>query len=617
MVAKRRRVSETHDSTAAIASGYRDHEGGWREPPKETLRVLREILRPHGDDRSMSTRTISVGTPVRLEAPHELQLEDGSHLDLHDRIPANVPEGYHVLVDLDSGASSRLIVAPERCWWPAGLRTWGWAAQLYAVRSRNSWGIGDLRDLRDLAEWSRDLGAETLMVNPLHASGPQRPPQPSPYFPGSRCARDLLYLRIEEIEGASEAGIDLDDLASAGRALNERLLIDRERVHALKMDALERIWNSSARDGQPRPSPGGTDHSGFALFASLAEAMVGPWREWPAEVRHPHGPGINRWMREHAERIAFHSWVQRLLDRQLERAGNEIGLITDLAVGVDPDGADAWLWQDQFASGATVGAPPDRFNSSGQNWGVLAFDPLRLDRAGYEPFIQTVRAALRHAGGMRVDHVMGLWRLFWIPDGAGPAAGAYVRYPSTKLLDILALESNRAKAFVVGEDLGTVEPVVQEEMTRRDMLSYRVFWFESVPPRDYPPQAVATITNHDLPTIAGVWSGTDIRAQSDAGLKPDLGAAERVRRRLSEGTGLDDGAPVEKVVQGAYRLLATAPSAILTATLEDALGVEGRTNQPGTTDEFPNWSRALPRTLEQIRADPQPEAIATALARRS
>jgi 4-alpha-glucanotransferase len=520
--------------------------------------------------------------------------------------------GYHLLTDLETGRRTHLIVAPQRCWLPAALKTWGWAAQLYSVRSEDSWGIGDLGDLAGLAEWSRALGAGTLMINPLHASGPQRSHQPSPYFPSSRCARDLLYLRIEEIEGASEARVNLDDLASAGRALNDELIIDRTRIHEIKVEALERIW--MARGGRSE-TPKRAHIEGFALFASLAEANAGSWRGWPEGLRHPDGPNIDGWRRDRAERIAFHTWVQGLLDDQLERAGRETSLINDLAIGVDPDGADAWLWQDQFARGATVGAPPDEFNAAGQDWGVLAFDPFRLDRAGYKPYIQTIREALRHSGGIRFDHVMGLWRLFWIPEGAGPEAGTYVRYPTTKMLDILALESRRAKAFVVGEDLGTVEPVVRAEMRRRDMLSYRVFWFEDGSPRNYPQRSLATITNHDLPTIAGVWTGRDQNDQKEAGFEPDVEAAARMRRKLSESTRLDADATVSTVVQRAYRQLASAPSAILTATLEDALEVRERPNQPGTIDEFPNWSRALPRTLEQMRGDPLPRAIADALSR--
>jgi 4-alpha-glucanotransferase len=594
-----------------IATGYRDHRGTWREPPAGSVQALREILRSDPSAASTSTISLAVGTGMPLSREHELRLEDGSSQTIRDVVPPDVPMGYHQLIDLESERRTHLIVAPQNCWLPADLKTWGWAAQLYSVRSKGSWGMGDLGDLAELAEWSRELGAGTLMINPLHASGSQRAHQPSPYFPSSRCARDLLYLRIEDIEGASEAGVNLDDLVTVGRALNGERIIDRTRIHEIKVEALERIWIARGRaEIPPRASI-----EGFALFASLAEANAGSWRRWPEGLRYPNGSDIDGWKRDHAERIAFHTWVQALLDDQLERAGRETSLINDLAIGVDPDGADAWLWQDQFATGATVGAPPDEFNAAGQDWGVLAFDPFQLDRAGYEPFIQTIREALRHSGGIRFDHVMGLWRLFLIPEGTGPETGTYVRYPTTKMLDILALESRRAEAFVVGEDLGTVEPEVREEMGRRDMLSYRVFWFEEGPPRNYPKRSLATITNHDLPTIAGVWTGRDQNDQEEAGLEPDAGAAALLRRRLSVSTGLDADATVSTVVQQAYRLLAAAPSAILTATLEDALEVAERPNQPGTIDEFPNWSRALPRSLEQMRSDPLPRAIADALAR--
>ena len=596
----------------AIATGYRDHRGVWRDAPEETVNTLRDILTSTRSDPT-STRSVTFGTGMQVSGAHELQLEDGSTMEIQDGVPADVPMGYHLLLDLDTERRTHLIVAPGRCWLPAGLKTWGWAAQLYSVRSEDSWGIGDLRDLAELSEWSRALGAGILMINPLHASGSQRARQPSPYFPSSRCSRDLLYLRIEDIEGASDAGVDLADLASVGRELNEEPIIDRARIHDIKVTALERIW--SARAGRGEPATKRAHVEGFALFASLAEANAGPWQGWPEGLRRPNGSAIGAWKRDHAERIAFHTWVQMSLDDQLERSGRQTALINDLAIGVDPDGADAWLWQDQFARGATIGAPPDEFNTAGQDWGVLAFDPFRLDRAGYEPFIQTIREALRHSGGIRFDHVMGLWRLFWIPEGAGPQEGTYVRYPTTKMLDILALESQRAEAFVVGEDLGTVEPEVREGMRRRDMLSYRVFWFEEGPPRTYPQRSLATITNHDLPTIAGVWTGRDQDDRVEAGLEPDTDTAARLRRSLSKATNLDADAAVSTVVQESYRVLASAPSAILTATLEDALEVPQRPNQPGTIDEFPNWARALPRTLEQMRNDPLPRAIAAALSR--
>ena len=454
-----------------------------------------------------STISLAAGTGMPLSNQHELRLEDGSSQEIRDAVPADVPMGYHLLIDLETERHTHLIVAPQRCWLPAGLKTWGWAAQLYSVRSKGSWGIGDLGDLADLAEWSGTLGAGTLMINPLHASGSQRSHQPSPYFPSSRCARVLLYLRIEDIEGASEVRVNLDDLASVGRALNDERIIDRTRIQEIKVEALERIWMASrGRSDIPKRA----HIEGFALFASLAEANAGSWREWPEGLRHPDGPDIDGWTRDHAERIAFHTWVQGLLDDQLERAGRKTSLINDLAIGVDPDGADAWLWQDQFARGATVGAPPDEFNASGQDWGVLAFDPFRLDRAGYEPFIQTIREALRHSGGIRLDHVMGLWRLFWIPEGAGPEAGTYVRVPHHQDARHPGAREPAGESVRGGRRPGDRRGGgARRDETQGHAVVSCFFWFEEGPPLNYPQRSLATITNHDLPTIAGVWTGRD------------------------------------------------------------------------------------------------------------
>jgi 4-alpha-glucanotransferase len=268
----------------------------------------------------------------------------------------------------------------------------------------------------------------------------------------------------------------------------------------------------------------------------------------------------------------------------------------DMAIGCDRAGADCWLWQDAFCFDATVGAPPDRFNAEGQGWGLPPFHPYRLRAAAYEPFVRTVRAMFRHAGAVRVDHVMGLFRLWWVPEGRSPADGAYVRYPWQDLLAILALESVRAGAYVVGEDLGTVDPRMREELTRRDVLSYRLVWFG----REFPEKAMAAVTTHDLPTIAGVWSGTD---------EPAL------RPQLAEWIDADAETPVEDVVVRTYERLAGAPSMVVAATLEDALLVEERPTVPGTTnDERPNWSVPLPKPLEEIEQDPVVVELARRLA---
>jgi 4-alpha-glucanotransferase len=287
----------------------------------------------------------------------------------------------------------------------------------------------------------------------------------------------------------------------------------------------------------------------------------------------------------------------------------------DLPIGVDPDGADAWAWQDSLATGASVGAPPDRYVKRGQDWGLPPFVPHRLRALGYQPFIETIRAALRHAGGLRIDHVMGLFRLFWIPLGLTPAEGGYVRYPADDLLAIVALESHRAGAFVVGEDLGTVETGVRERLAANGVMGYRVLWFEDGPTARYPELAMAAVTTHDLPTIAGLWSGADIAEQHALGLEPNETALEATRKRLSVATGTAPGSRIEDVIEGTHRVLARAPSLLVTATLDDALAVPERPNVPGTTQERANWSIALPAPLETLQTTPLALRIAAALAR--
>ena len=342
---------------------------------------------------------------------------------------------------------------------------------------------------------------------------------------------------------------------------------------------------------------------GYATYCAIAEIHDRVWTAWPAELRSPDRREVALFAAEQAERVRFHQWLQWRLDEQLAAAGAEIGLVHDMAIGVDPVGADAWLWQDAFALGVRVGAPPDEFNSGGQDWGLPPYDPWKLRMALYEPFIRTVRAGMSHGSGLRFDHVMGLFRLWWIPEDGGATDGMYVRYPAKEMLDILALESVRAGAYVVGEDLGTVEDWVRHELSSRNVLSYRVLWFEERPTREYPAQALAAVTTHDLPTVAGAWKLTD----------PGEGV-DVMRSRLQELVGLGDGAPVEDAVLAAYSALSEAPSAIVTATLEDAVLAESRPNMPGTTDPS-NWSIPLPATLEEIEQSPLAGAIAERLTR--
>lgn len=557
------------------------------------------------------------GETLGIDGTVEIHTEDGGVVRVAGRLPPDLPFGYHDLVRPGSDSAMRLIVAPRRCFLPTDFFGWGWAIQLYALRSRSSWGIGDLGDLRRLNEWSARIGADAVLINPLHSVDPETH-RASPYFPSSRLFRNPLYLRIEEIDGAAAAALDLDELASAGRALNGVRRIDRAAVHRLKMDALELLWRRFGGDAafDRYRAEVGIPLRDYATFVALAEQFGSDWRRWPAQLRHPCSGAVVRAARDLGHRVMFHEWVQWCLDRQFESACASVRVTNDLAVGVDPAGADAWLWQDFLTPGVTIGAPPDDFNLSGQDWGVLPLHPWRLRSGCYEPFIHTVRASLRHAGGLRYDHVMGLFRLFWIPLGSGPADGAYVRYPSADLLDILALESHRAGAYVVGEDLGTVEAGVRERLADRNVLSYRLMVFEVDAPSRYPQLSVACVSNHDLPTLAGLWSGSDLSDQVSAGVTPNRGFATDARQRLTAVAGVDPSAPTGDAVVAVYRALADAPSMILTATLDDALGVKERPNIPGTGPERANWSLALPYLLDEIERHPAPRALGRLLARR-
>jgi 4-alpha-glucanotransferase len=568
-----------------VATGYRDASGAWRDVPGTTVGSVLEAMGADGEAPASDDHVwcIGVGEPRRLDAPARLLTEDGAELDVVDALPPDLPVGYHQLVGRDGSHVTRLIVSPRACFLPDRLRTWGWALQLYALRTRESWGIGDLDDLRRLARWSRGLGAGMVLVSPLHAPSPGVPQQPSPYYPSSRRFRNLLHLRVSD-----------ERLNDTARAMNANRHIDRDAILRLKLQALEAEWDRFTGDAA-------FDH----YVKEQADSLMG------------YATFCARRERGHADpdRVRFHMWVQWLLDRQLEIASRELDLVHDLAVGVDPDGADAWVDRHVYANGVSVGAPPDEFNTRGQDWGLLPFDPWRLRAHGYQPFIETVRAGFRHAGGLRVDHVMGLFRLFWVPAGCGPDEGTYVHYPAGDLLDILAVESHRARAFVVGEDLGTVEDEVRADLARRRVLSYRLLYFEPGDPSALPENALAAVTTHDLPTIAGLWTGRDLTRQRDAGMRPNAEGATHLRARIRSLAGVEDDAPVDEVVAGTHRALARAPSALLAATLDDALSVEERPNLPGTT-EATNWSIALPLALDAIEHDSRVRGVAEALRRR-
>ena len=488
---------------------------------------------------------------------------------------------------------------------PAPTRAWGWAVQIYAIRSRDSWGIGDLADLRRMGTWARESGASVMLISPLGAQAPTPHQEPCPYYSSSRRFRNLLYLRIEEIPGAEQCATDLAPLRDAAHALNARRHIDHDAVFQLKLQALEHIFRAQP---EPRGMAAWVRSRGravrdFSTFNALEEVHGSAWRSWPAALRHPRAPEVEQERRRLSDRVDFHTWTQFHLHQQLAKAGAEIKLIADVPVGFAADGFDAWRWQDLLAPGMRVGAPPDHFFPDGQDWGMPAFDPWKLAAANFEPYVEALRGASAHAGGLRLDHVMSLFRLFWIPDGATASDGAYVHYPSRSMLEILASESTRSKAFVIGEDLGLVQPSVRAMMRRRHALGYKLLWFDDLPPARWPRNSVAAIGTHDLPTVAGIWT-----------LREPDHRHHHLRQRLLEVTGLPDGSDPVDVAVAAYASAATAGSRIALASLEDALGVEERTNVPGTTSEWPNWRLALPQPLEEIEQAPGPRRIAEAMA---
>lgn len=585
-----------------IDDSYFDALGGYHEIDPETHRQVLAAMGLHPDELPVWPRFRVVRDGEAVAGPGRLRLEDGTERSLEDGESVGVPHGYHHLEHRD-GTVELLIAAPAACFLPEGRR-WGWAVQLYAVRSAASWGIGDLGDLATVGAWSRRTGAGLIVTNPVNAAMPFPGQDPSPYYPSSRRFRNPLYLRV-----TPELGLSPDRYAhfdERGRALNADRLIQRPDIVRLKEEALREAWGDGSLHGpameawlQERP-----DVATFALFNSLARHFGGGWRGWPAEYRRPHGAAAQEWARGHRNEILLEAWQQRLLQEQVDAAGREQCIVQDLPIGFDPSGADAWEWQDVLADGISVGAPPDELNTQGQDWGLPPFIPWRLAAAEFGPFIQSVRAGLARGGGLRIDHVMGLFRLFWIPQGAGAAAGAYVRQPVEALLAILALESQRSGAFVIGEDLGTVEDGVRERLRGARIPGYKVFWFEPGSPETWDPSAMAAVTTHDLPTLAGLWDGSDLEAQERLGLQPNRESTAEMQHRLRVLNSQPETADLREVMVATHLHLVRSPAIFTTLTLDDALLVRERPNMPGTTTAWPNWSLALPEPLEAITEDP-------------
>jgi 4-alpha-glucanotransferase len=650
------------------------------EPDDREVRIVWELR-----DESGCLQQQGVWGPGLV--PAETRLIGGHrHVRFDLPIPTGLAFGYYDLTaraETVSGSMEgalRLIIVPSRCYVPQyfqeGRRTWGLALHLYALRSSRNWGVGDFGDLADFADWAaKDLGAGVIGLNPLHALKNVRPYHISPYSPDSRFFLNVLYLAVEEIPELRESEAAqrlLEDSTFRSRleSFRKHDLVDYDQVYAAKREVLELLFatflthhlDGSGEAWQPRTDRGraferfvreeGELLENFALFHALSEELhrafphLWTWQEWPEAYRDPQSAAVAAFRARQGARIRFHQYLQWVASEQLERAaarargaGMPIGLYHDLALGSDRSGSDAWVFQDVLALGADSGCPPDAFAPEGQNWGLPPINPRQLRAGAYRMFTALLRNNLAYGGALRLDHVMGLFRLFWIPRGLPASAGAYVHYPAEDLLGILALESQRSKTIIVGEDLGTVPDSVRERLAAASVLSYRVLYFERYgdgswkEPRAYPERALAVVTTHDLPTLSGFWSAEDIQTRfklgfygSDVERDQALRERERDRGRLlgalrAEGllpAGMSDDPTsathlTPELCRAIHIFLARTPAWIMLASLEDCLGEMAQMNVPGTVDSYPNWLRKIRLSLGELKEDCAVRLLATSL----
>ena len=677
------RLTEVTDETViAILAGL-DVDASDPQKAADALTAVRNrpwarVLPPCVVTEQGQARTVLVHVPHGAWVRVAVRLEDGGWVDVgqvrHDvdprlidgqligeaafELPSDLPLGYHRLQATTAlgQTESTLVVSPRFVGFPAALgdkRTWGYAAQLYSITSADSWGLGDLADLADLAVWSATQQyAGFVLVNPLHAAEPITPMEPSPYLPMSRRFVNPIYLRPERVAEYADLGVSQRHrIAELKQELHRRLageeLIDRAPIWEAKIQALRVIFDAGLRparrmalnDFLRREGRGLTQ---FATWCALVAENGLDFHEWPAALQRPSSPEVAAFAAEHRDQIVFFAWLQFIADEQLHaaqasarNAGMRVGVMSDLAVGVSGRSAEAWTYGNLFADGVSVGAPPDHFNQTGQDWGQAPWRPDRLDELSYAPFRQMVSGILRHSGGIRVDHIMGLFRLWWVPKGMLPSQGSYVRYQHEAMVGILALEAHRAGALVVGEDLGVVEPWVREYLRRRGILGTSIEWFERddegrpLSPQSWREYCLASVTTHDLPPTAGYLAGEHIRLQHSLGLlteclETELAVAAQERDAVIAGLRergflAADATQIEDIVLAMHRFLVATPSRVLCAALTDAVGDRRTQNQPGTSVEYPNWRVPLsgpdgrPIALEDLFTDERSFRLATVM----
>ena len=621
-------------------------------PAAEHNALLRWTVKFEGGGGTRSGEVRAWDLPER--GSHQ---QDGKWYVLRDLpLPADLHTGYHRLeIELENAGREEcaLIVAPEKCREPAdiakGARLWGVAVQLYALRSENNWGIGDFSDLAELLRHAAAAGAGFVGISPVHALFPSDPTLFSPYSASSRHALNVMFIDVAavlEVQGSRRALAIMADPGFRARLKQARAAtqVDYAAVASLKMTVLQAAFERFRTEHLGRHTARAAACRAFlrergealrlhTLFDALDTYLRrhhgtgAGWHNWPEEYRSPGGDAVRRFAHEHADDVDFHGYLQWLAAEQLgavrklaRELSLSVGIYGDYAVGVNASGSETWSDQSLYCTGAAIGAPPDPIGVGGQEWGIPPQDPRQLRRTAYAPFVALVRASMRACGALRLDHVMALFRQWWVPRGFKSADGGYVHYALEDLLGVVALESHRNECLVVGEDLGVVPDEIRRALPQFGVYHYKVVLFEQkggefVAPAAYTRHALAAVTTHDLPTIRGLWMGTDIDHQKAVGLTPNEDGLVEMRDRLAAMAGVEPGAPVERIVDAAHRLLAEAPCAIVTATLDDALLVEERPNMPGTLVAT-NWSLALPKPLEDVETDPMVLGVARSFAAR-
>ncbi len=599
--------------------------------------------------------TLDQGTALELgqycepSTRYRLELEDGSlqegTLDDQARLVVIDTPGYHRL-DI-AGQQLTLAVAPHAC--PsvedvAGPNAWGLTAQLYGLRRPGDGGLGDTLALEALVRNAAAHGASALGISPIHAMFPGNSGQYSPYSPSSRLFYNILHSAPEAVLGEKPMRIAIEScgLGDELQRLEQLELIDWNAVSRTRQCLLRALYDDFRTGGNAQQADfdsfleaGGEALENHCRFEALHAALLSPdghpqhWRDWPEEYRTPQSAGVERFAQQHADEVRYYAFCQWLIARGLERAqtaaqsaGMKIGLISDLAVGADGGGSQAWSRQDEVLAALSVGAPPDIINRQGQSWGISAFSPWGLKAHGYRAFIEMVRANLAHAGGMRIDHVMGLMRLWVMPSGAGPAEGAYLNYPFDDLLRLLSLEAWRRNAVILGEDLGTVPEGLRERLAARNLLAMRVLFFERdhqgifKPPMQWPHTALATSTTHDLPTINGWWQGHDIDWRIQVGQHQEHERPAQLEERERERAGLlrllreyapdvqGDLSDPQVLADACAAFLGRTPAPLVLFPIEDALCLLEQPNMPGTTDAHPNWRRRYPGDSATLLDEP-------------